>query len=336
MIEIVFSESAGGSLRTAQHYGEGEYPGGATAVLLTDADATEADLERAKEQVEQDERREWEQGQPMGGSPEDIFVLPLGLSMGDISEEIPGAGRRRVLQQVAGLTEDESQKVLTEGLRSLRTVLERSAGGDAVRIWYSQEPDEMSGLYWLLSQLSALGGGLGPVSTVSLPQFEQQSEETAAGTRVAKVIQRSGWSDVAPGEWQAFAGEAVPASPLLARIVARRWHQLQRENAPLRAVVNGSLVSVPAGFYDGFIYSEIRRMNNEFKEALLIGNVLSGSQLGVGDGLVALRIQAMVDAGILEVAAEAADSVPRYHRILRKRQVPAEDPIPGLGVPAKE
>ena len=34
MIEVVFNDSASGSLKVAQHYGRGKYPGGAFSVFI--------------------------------------------------------------------------------------------------------------------------------------------------------------------------------------------------------------------------------------------------------------------------------------------------------------
>ena len=49
MIEIDFSESAGGSLKVAQHFGEGKYRGVST-VILGHSDGREA----TQEELEQD------------------------------------------------------------------------------------------------------------------------------------------------------------------------------------------------------------------------------------------------------------------------------------------
>lgn len=38
MLEIVFSDSACGSLKMAQHYGQGVYPGGCIGVIISRSD----------------------------------------------------------------------------------------------------------------------------------------------------------------------------------------------------------------------------------------------------------------------------------------------------------
>ena len=58
MIEIVFSESAGGSLKVAQHFGEGNYRGVSTVILghSDGREATQGELEQARQEFERKEQ----------------------------------------------------------------------------------------------------------------------------------------------------------------------------------------------------------------------------------------------------------------------------------------
>ena len=62
----------------------------------------------------------------------------------------------------------------------------------------------------------------------------------------------------------------------------------------MRVVLNGKLHSVKMDFYDPFIRKEIP--NDPFKVAQLIGLVLGRNHLGIGDWLIAQRIQKMVES----------------------------------------
>ena len=318
MIEVVFGKNQENSLKLAQHFGEGAYqPDGVTAVLLGGPEATEEELAMASAKAEEDLRKEWKSAVPMGGREEDVFGIELGLSVGDISEKIPGQARLAALGRLT-LDASHAQEMLTQALRSLRTILERSAKGEAVRIWYSSEPDETCGLYWMLSQLAQLEEDMGPVSVVRLPQFEQISEETVPGARLNKLIQRSGWGDVAPGEWHRFVQYEIPLSTLLVQFAAGRWERLQQENAPLRAVLNGRLTSAPADLYDVVVRAELSKMQGEFSEVLLIANVLQ-NQLGIGDAQIAERIEALIANGEIEVTGVPASEKARWGRTLRRK-----------------
>lgn len=316
MIEIVFSNTAGSSLQAAQHFG-GDSCSGVTSIYMEDTAAPDSALVLASQQGEADHRRARQNTQLLNGSPEDVFVLPLALSVGEITEEIPGEQRLQVLRRLMNISDRAAKAVLADTLRTLRSALDRSAAGEPCRVWYSAEPDEMSGLYWLMAQMVVLDGQMGPLSMVRLPFYEQcRDEKTGTGARVERVVQRSGWGDVAPEEWGHFLNQEVPVSPLLMRVMASRWNQLQKENAPLRAVLNGNLVSLPADIYDSFLRAALADMDEEFDEAVLIGNVLSQGR-GPGDMLFAERIQTMVDGGELSVIEEAPPDAP-YRRRLRK------------------
>ena len=99
---------------------------------------------------------------------------------------------------------------------------------------------------------------------------------------------------------------------------ASHWKQLQEENAPLRVTLNGRLVSAPVDIYDSFMERELAAREGEFKEALLIGEVLGKYQLGISDTWVHLRIEEMIRSGLLEVVTEAPEDHSVYSRMLRK------------------
>lgn len=69
MIEIVFSHSACGSLKVAQHYGKGEYKGGCSAAFISHADGrkpTKKEIKAAQREATETERLAWENATPMG------------------------------------------------------------------------------------------------------------------------------------------------------------------------------------------------------------------------------------------------------------------------------
>lgn len=104
----------------------------------------------------------------------------------------------------------------------------------------------------------------------------------------------------------------------LLRSLASRWVELQQENATLRAVLNGKLVSAPESLYDTFILRELEKQENEFNEARLVGQVLGKYQLGIGDAWIALRIEQFIKDGLLIPITAPEPDTPIYHRILQK------------------
>jgi hypothetical protein len=317
VIEIVFSDSAGGSLKLAQHYGEGKYCGGAVSIIISHSDGskpTKAEIENAQRELEEKERRAWEKAVPLGGDSMDVFSFNLAWSVGCIADSSVGKERLAALERLfstypEGVGKPAAEKLYQLAIKSLDAVRNRAENGETLRIWYSNQPDEICGLYWLMDLLKSWKQSSAKVVLVKLPEWE-----TEEGT----IIRHSGWGEVEPGKWHNCLGLQKTVPPALLHAVASRWSELQKENAPLRAVINGRLQSVPENFYDDFILREIVLESDEFREANLIGRILGKYQLGIGDGWLALRIEEMIRAGKLEALSSAPDDGPSYRRILKK------------------
>ena len=312
MIEVVFSESAEGALKLAKGFGKGKYSGGCVGVILRHEDGREAapeELEAARREFEERQRKEWEEAIPMEGSAGDVFGFHLALSFGDISRENFWAGRKRALERLwfsmPGMDE-EIERLVGGCARKLEKLLAR-AESEAVRIWYSGNPDEICGMHWMMAQLNGI---CRDVHLVRLPEREVREDE---------IRTYSGWGDVAPGEWGRFLQYEQPAAPELRRWCMCRWRDMEEENAPLRGELGGKLCSLREDVYDWHIRREIEAMPGEFHQGRLIGNVLGKYALGISDGFVALRMEKMIGEGELIPVTDAQAGEPLYHRKLKKR-----------------
>ena len=317
MIEVVFNESAYGSLKEAQHYGVGKYHGVATSVFLHDqggAEPTKAQMQEAQQRAEERARRSWENAVPLGGKQEDLYCISLAWSVGEISESMIGSQRREVMEKLFSVwSEDQMAQIIDRKLQDAQTaltaVLRRYSAGEDVRVWYSHNPDEMCGMYWLLTQLRPLKQR-GSIYLVKLPEWEYTGENT--------VSMRNGWGEIGPGEWGRYLPLQQEAQPAFLSLCATKWNQLEEENAPLRVFLNGQLQSASEDIYDSFIAREILAQPEVFNEAFVIGNVLGKYQLGIGDAWVAMRIDKMIAEGKLEIVERAPADHPVYRQKLRK------------------
>lgn len=220
----------------------------------------------------------------MGIHPADLYCFSLGLSMGDLAKK-----------EYPDLTE-------------LKTRLEQ---GEPARLWYSEKsPEEYCGFHWLLSRLKELETA--ELFAAALPAHFPRPNDC--------FMTCSDWSGVTPEDWMPFLEEKTPLLPAQRMGAYLSWLELEQENAPLRAIVNGSLVSVPADFYDHFLLSELEKQNDDFMEAILIGKVMAHYQLGLGDILLHQRVEALIEEGILETVSPAEEGKPPMRRLLRKTQ----------------
>ena len=112
-------------------------------------------------------------------------------------------------------------------------------------MWTGPGPDDACGLAWLAQTLRPWGLEKVSVTQVVLPDFWEEPDGT--------VVRWTGWGEMEPWMWGRLAqtGRRLPANVL--QDLAGTWQDLQKENAPLRAVVKGRLMSVPEDWYDSFL-----------------------------------------------------------------------------------
>lgn len=319
MVEVVFEDSAAGSLRQAL---VGRHKVAETGIVLYFREEgeeplspeEEARLRAAERRWQQEEAQGWAESLPLPGQLRDILAFPLAHSVGEITEEGIGPQREAALRKVMGiypsLAEEVTQTLLALGRASLEGLLTRAGAGEAVRVWTGPGPDDACGLAWLAHTLRPLGLEKVSVTQVVLPDFWEEPDGT--------VVRWTGWGEMEPWMWGRLAqtGRRLPANVL--QDLAGTWQDLQKENAPLRAVVNGRLMSVPEDWYDPFLRREIAARPAEFSAAQVVGTVLGKYQLGIGDGELTCRLEAMVQGGELQQVTYPGPKDPSYHCRLRK------------------
>ena len=309
MIEILFTESAAGSIQYAKSIKN--IVDSSTSVIFRKADGSEPSpeelaLEQAR--VEEELRKKREKEIPMEGNFEDVLCFPLNLSMGDISEPFSDE-RADYLQSLVLIAGDQFADVGRELMDTARKSLERlrTATG-SVRLWFSHQPDEFCGFCHVLTLLPKDAD----IRVVELPDYEVLGSEVRTYT---------GWGDIEPTELGRFQALERPLGDTERRYFAGLWQQLQSENGALRAVVNGRLCSVEEDFYDSFLLRELQQQPGEFHEGRLVGRILSRNEMRISDSLVALRLEEFISRGMLSPVTEPEENHPIYHRMLRKERL---------------
>ena len=291
MLELCFDMSTRGALRVAQHCGRGGK--GAVGVIVAASDqgdpaVAEQEARRAAEAFRRHQEELEREAIPLGGDPGDVMTLSLGLDMGDIREPL-GEARRELLRRWYDGNDEAADQDWQETLESADRL--RACGtGDAVRIWVDHTPSSACGLLHAASILEKTGAA---VSVVPLPRWREEGKA---------VVSYQGWGEVEPELFGHFLSREEPVPPLILGVMASRWRELQQENAPLRAVVNGRVRSVGADFYDGLIRKHIPE--GQTKIALIIGDVLGWEKPGIGDIWLVERIRWMLSAGELRMVRE--------------------------------
>ena len=298
MLQIVFSDSECGALKIAMHSEPSAWDDGLIGFIIGDREqeSTKEEKDRAIAKIKAQRDKENRRAQPVGGNPEDVLCPCVGLDIGPLSG--PNMEKTRFDLLTAWLggdfplpdqdRDDHTQRDLLweEHQRDRKRLLEGSKHGEAIRIWYSNAPYSLCGLYevlWLLRDCNC------PVTVVEMPMWMPLEDGTAQSCL--------NWGELSPGDWAAYLPLEREISKSVRRAIAMEWSQLRVENAPLRAVINGHLHSVGEDFYDPFIRAHIP--DGTFRVAHLISEVIWRCQLGINDWWIAKRIQTMENQGEL-------------------------------------
>ena len=141
-------------------------------------------------------------------------------------------------------------------MQRLKNYLEE---GETIRIWYSDAPYSVCGFYHVCSILSEYDN---PVRVVKIPEYIVRGNE---------IISYRNWGEVAAEEFAGFLPYERELSREEVRMYRSLWMELQEENTPLRAIINGKIMSVGENFYDFLIWKELTK--KPIKEARLICRV---------------------------------------------------------------
>jgi hypothetical protein len=293
MLEVLFSDSEKGSMKVAKNYNSKTMLGGAIGYI--GKKPTKAELEKHFE------------GQAVGGSSQDVVNIGFLLDIGDISGEIDGYERQNIFQKVWGrfdFDNKEKEQFFQNQRKDMEKLLSAAKDGIPIRIWKSNAPYSTCGFHFVCHLLRNIDCN---ISIVSLPEYNPISEN--------EIVEYSHWGEVNAGKFYQFLPLEKQLTQIDKKIVSDHWHKLMIENAPLRAIINGKLTSVPENFYDFIITNNLP--DNDFIMARFIGKLLGEYRLGISDSWYALRIEKMIEENKL-IVVENEDLSHPYKKVLRK------------------
>lgn len=297
MIEVLFGESEAGSMKAAK----------SKVVICSKSDGPTSVWLAGKKGRPEGASASRQFSGWVEGTAQEVVCLGFHLDIGDILQEPDSLYRSRLLYSLYfqgqwGPVEGAGDlaEILPYG-KELGRLLQFLDQGEKIRIWYSQAPYSICGFYHLSSILSQYPN---PVEAVRLPEYRCD---------LHTITSYQSWGEVAAEEFAGFLQDAKSLSREELRLYTLRWKELQQDNSPLRAVVNGRVMGVPEDFYDFLIWREIGQKPE--KQARLIGRILGHSQIAVGDWWYAKRIQEFLDQGKLKVIRDSERS---YERIIAR------------------
>ena len=291
MIEVVFNDSEKGSMKFAQNYKNmfGE------AIGYIGEKPSKAEL---KIDIED---------QSIGGNSHNVVNIGFSLDVGDVSGTIDGDERQKVFRKIWGRFDfdiKEQEEFFRNQRKDMEKLLTAAQNGTPIRIWKSNAPYSSCGFYFVCHMLRNIECN---ISIVSLPEHKKISDN--------EIVTYSNWGEVDASKFYQFLPLEKQISQIEKRVIINYWNDLIIENAPLRAIINGKLISVPENFYDFIITKNLPE--DDFIMARFIGKLLGKYSLGISDSWYALRIDKMIEENKL-VVVENRDSSHPYGKVLRK------------------
>lgn len=300
MVELVFSESACGALRFAQGIG-GNYSGGASAVYAVGGGESGKELDEARRRLKEDEER-CRNAEPLPKN--EVLWINAALSFGDIGVRLWDGCKAAIKELCASSdataagavidaesAEKQRNAALERAAANAARLAERAKASEDIRIWAEPSPD---GMCALLLAAEIINGTNAAVSVVPLTW-------TAGKYR--------GWGEVPVYMHSDAARHALPVEKDNIVAMAEEWRRLTEENAPLRAYVNGRVISVGEDFYDSVIMRHIT--DKPDTAGRVITRVLES--LNVRAELILYRIKRMAESGRI-----TADGVIGYGTVIRR------------------
>ncbi|HJC74583.1 MAG TPA: DUF1835 domain-containing protein [Candidatus Mediterraneibacter faecavium] len=242
------------------------------------------------------------------GGRAEVICLGFMLDIGDIRESADSQYRKDLIysmymQDQWGSDEKLSRECQKPGdiySNELKRLCEFLEKGEPVRIWYSNAPYSVCGFCHLCSILQNYEN---EIFAVKLPEYEVRQDHT--------IVSSSHWGEAAPEVFIRCLSYEKRLSKLELKMYAWNWAELQEDNSPLRAVINGKVLGVPEDFYDFLIWKRITEKPE--KEARLIGDIMGNNPIGIGDWWYARRIDWMIGQGKIKIVE---DSEKKYERMI--------------------
>ncbi|WP_195267700.1 DUF3658 domain-containing protein [Eubacterium sp. 1001713B170207_170306_E7] len=288
MIELIFGNSSAASLSCAKSMKHGQ-------------EIKEASMLRGRDHTTP---THWP-GLSLDGSPGDVAPLWQSLDIGELDNaETKGGTRFSVLKILYGGTPGVAEEIAALNRKTLDR-LERAAETlEPIRVWLSENnPGDVCEFLFICYFLRESPVHLSAVFVSRQTVFD------------GKARQYLSTGEILPEDFGTLAQLEEPVTPVQREASAALWEQLVKENAPLRAVVNGRVMSVRANFYDAVLRANIP--DGDFMAAFAIGGTLARVP-GVSAQWLLMRLQAMVNAGeLVEIAPPEGENP--YSGMMRRK-----------------
>ena len=243
--------------------------------------------------------------QKAGKLPSEDKILCLGfmLDQGNIQEAYDSEYRTNYLLHLFmqnGWNQEVNQlkEQINQYSENVKCLIQAAKDGEKIRIYNDDSPGDACGFAFTCYLLDPYDVG---ISYVEIPMMIHEPEYTIAYPSFEEILYN--YFD----ETLALAVD-IPYYDI--NYYSTIWHNLVEENGPLRAVLNGQIVSVPENIYDFMILS---CLDSPMTELQMMGEMLGSHQKKLSDYWIAERVNQLIEDGKITVLK---DKEYPYQRVL--------------------
>ena len=243
--------------------------------------------------------------QEAGKIPASDSVLCLGFmfDQGNIQERYDSKYRTDYLLHLFmqnGWNDDETRlrNQIEQYSKDVVKLVEAAQNKEPIRIYNDNSPGDVCGFTFACSLLDPYDVG---ISYVEIPMVVHEPEY---------IIANPSFEEILYNYFDETMELAVDIPYYDVNFYANIWHLLKEENGPLRAVLNGQLVSVPENIYDFMI---LNCLDSPRTELQMMGEMVENHQKKLSDYWIAERVEQLIKEGKITVLK---DKEYPYQRVL--------------------
>lgn len=179
-----------------------------------------------------------------------------------------------------------------ETVKTIKEILDGNTE-EELWIWMGQNQHDVTGYYWLISQLSSFQGRVMVLYLNNLPFINEKGQ----------IFYPSWLGEIQPKEFLKAKKLARPVTLSEFEIDPDEWRKLVEENVMVRILEGGKKI---VGREDSFYDSEIlKNITGEWQKATrVLSNTLHRMKIKTGDVFIMYRMKQLITEGKIEVSGD--------------------------------
>lgn len=218
----------------------------------------------------------------------EVLFLEEDFALGPIGEIMEATGwqnRKQWWQAVLEIPEEESVDFMVSDKMKFHAVIKRLENEPDLNlwIWLGQNPKDVCGYYWLISQLSPFQGRIQVLYLNNLPFINEKGQ----------IFYPGNLGEILPKEFTKASRLARTVTLSEFELDPDEWNKLCQENGYVRTLEGGKkILSYPADFYDKLLLDQLGQ--KAVKLPRLLNLLHAKAKLVVPDSFLVWRIRELI------------------------------------------